>query len=506
MLDFVVLALGACLAALALPNEVFTSGWGFLGPFFLVPVFWFSLRHRPWVSALGAVVWVLLFTLLSQFWLLSFNTIAFPLVAGFQILWYAGAFALVSLGFRRRLGPWLPALLWTFFEFVRVQGFLSYPYGSVASSLWSLPWAIQSADVLGTSGITFLLAWSAAWVALALERKQSWSRLRLDLGAGLGLWALNIGWGLWHISQPLEGQRWRPALVQHAQDPWTEGRAAYEAALESLIVLSDATGANRPDAVVWSETAFVPSVDFHTRYHEDPNSLRLVRRLEAFLSSQTTPYLIGNGHREKGDGGLRDYNAALTWDNGWTGRYEKNRLVPFAETFPYEDLLPGVHRWLLDSGAHFWEPGRGHPLLRMGSVVVGTPICYEDAFPEGARAFAAQGAQALVNLTNDGWSQGQSAKVQHLSLAVFRAVETRLPLVRAANDGMTASISSRGEVLDTLSPGGRGVLQADVVLGGGPPTLYVLWGDWFPWFCGVIWVGLVLWPRRTINVDKGLQL
>lgn len=511
MLDFIVLALGACLAVLALPNEVFASGWGFLGPFFLAPVFWFALRHRPWVSALGAVVWVLVFTLLSQFWLLSFNPVAFPLVVVFQGLWYAAAFALVSLGFARRPNPWVPALLWTFFEFVRVQGFLAFPYGSVASSLWSAPWAIQSAEFLGTSGLNFLLAWGAAWVALALERRLPWSRLRVDLGVGLSLWSLNLGWGLWTLSQTQTGERWRPALVQHAQDPWTEGTASYETALDALVTLSDRARANEPDAIIWSETAFVPSVDFHSRYRENPRSLGLVRTLEAFLSSQSTPFLVGNGHREKAEGTIHDYNAALAWDGGWSGRYEKNRLVPFTESFPYGDLLPGVRQWLLDSGAHFWEPGRGHSLLRLGTVTVGTPICYEDTFPEASRAFAAQGARALVNLTNDGWARGQAAKVQHLSLAVFRAVETRLPLLRAANDGVTASISSRGEVVDRLAPGGQGVLQAEVVLAEASPsgqgtTLYVLWGDWFPWCCGVMWVSLVFWPRRRFDVDKGPQL
>jgi len=249
-------------------------------------------------------------------------------------------------------------------------------------------------------------------------------------------------------------------------------------------------------------------VAFHTRYHENPDSLRLVRRLETFLSSQSTPFLVGNDHREKAaDGTLRDYNSVLAWDNGWKGRYEKNRLVPFTESFPYKDQLPWVYRWLLDADTHFWEPGRGRSVLTVGGVAVGTLICFEDAFPEGARAFALAGARALVNPTNDSWASGVASRNQHLSLAVFRSVETRLPLVQAGNDGPTATISSRGEVLARLPVGPPGVLQAEVHLGSARQTVYTQGGDVIPWVCLVVLLGcLVPWPRGRSNIDKADHL
>lgn len=510
MVDFLVLALGSALPALALPNEVFPDGWGFLGPFVLIPVFWFTARRSPWTSALGGGLWIVLVTLLGQFWLLQFHPLAFPLVLAFQVPWYSGAFFLSSVLWRRfpRWGIWFQALLWTAFEFLRIQGFFSYPYGALASAFWAFPVTFQSADLIGTSGVTFLLAWTSAWAAGMVTRKFRWSELRLDFAVGFALWVLDLGYGGLKLAEPDRGQVWRPALVQQAQDPWKGGPEAYEAGFDKLEALSRQALESRPDAVVWSETAFVPSVEFHTRYHENPDSLRLVRRLEAFLASATVPFLLGNDHREKAeDGTLRDYNAVLAWDGGWKGRYEKNRLVPFTESFPYKDQFPWVYQWLKDADTHFWEPGRGRSLLTVGGVVTGTPVCFEDAFPDGARAFSQAGARVLVNLTNDSWAPGVASRTQHLSLAVFRSVETRLPLVRAGNDGVTAALSSRGEVLGRIPVGPGGVLLASVGLGTGTMTVYTWAGDVLPW-TGVFFLfgALVFWRSPRTVVDKGRQL
>jgi apolipoprotein N-acyltransferase len=510
VLDFVVLALGSLLPAAAFPNELITDGWGFLGPVILVPVFWFTARRNVASATLGGGLWILLLTLASQSWLLAFHPLAFPLVLLFQVPWYALAFGVSSFLWRRFpvSGLWFQALWWTGFEFLRAQGFFAYPYGALATAFWAYPLTWQSADLIGTSGITFLLAWASAWGAAALSGRVSVGRLKIDLAAGLGLWALELGYGLVKWNQAPTGPLWRPALVQQARDPWKGGEAAYEADLDRLEALSTQALSANPDAVIWSETAFVPSVDYHNRYHDNPESLRLVRRLEDFLRGARVPFVLGNEYKEKtSDGTVKHYNAVLTWDGGWRGRYEKNRLVPFTESFPYKDVLPWVYRWLLDADTHFWEPGRGRTLLTPGTVVIGTPVCFEDAFPDGARAFSLAGAKVLVNLTNDSWAPGVASRNQHLSLAVFRTVETRLPLVRSGNDGATAAVSSRGEVLDRLPVGEAGVLQARVSLGSGQPTVYTQWGDGVGWGSLVVLALVLAVPRRPQPVvDKGEQL
>jgi apolipoprotein N-acyltransferase len=490
---------------LALPSEWIPGGWGWLGPVALVPVFWFTARQGPWWSLVGGVAWITLVTGLAQSWLLSFHPLAFPLTLLFQIPWYAAVFAASSLLWRLPGGTWLQALLWTAFEYLRIQGFFAFPYGAVASAFWAWPVAFQTADLVGTSGLTLLLVWTSAWVADTLSRipagkPPAWA----GLAVGAVLWAADLGYGLWCLSRPDTGTAWRPALVQPSQDPWAGGPAAYEAGFETLASLSrQALSLDpKPDAVIWPETAFVPSVEYHTKYRDNPDSVRLVKRLETFLESSSVPFVLGNDHREKTfDGSEADFNAVLAWDHGWKGRYEKNRLVPFTESFPYKKSLPWVYRMLQQADTHFWEPGTQHNTLTVGGVVVGTPICFEDAFPDGARGFAQNGAQVLVNLTNDAWAPGVASRMQHLSLAVFRSVEARLPLVRAADDGATVAVSSRGELLAQLPVGPAGVLPASVKLGTGL-SLYTQTGDWFAWTVSalvLVWAGWNLRPR----VDKG---
>jgi len=510
VLDFAVVLVGSLLHVLALPTEWFPDGLAFLGPLALGPVFWFTARRGPIASALGGALWILPVTLLSQSWLGAFHPLALTLVLVFQLPWYAGAFALSSAVGRRwpAGGPWTQALLWTLFEALRIQGFFAFPYGSLASTVWTWPLVWQSADLVGTSGITFLLAWTAAWIGRGLALRPTLRRWRTDLAVGLGLWALDLGYGALRLGAPETGRPWTALLVQHAQDPWADGPGAYDGALDRLIDLSQGGLAPRPDAVVWSETAVVPSVDFHTRYHENPDSLRLVRRLEAFLATTDVPFVIGNGHREKGaDGHLENYNAVLAWDGGWKGRYEKSRLVPFTEAFPFKEAFPQVYRWLLDADTHFWEPGRLRGPLTVGGVRIGTPVCYEDTFPSGAGDLARAGAQVLVNLTNDSWAPGVASRNQHLALAVFRTVETGLPLVRAGNDGATVAVSARGVVLARLPVGAPGVLRATVRLGSGVPTPYSGSGDWFLWAGALVLGGcMVFGPGRGPVVDKGPQL
>lgn len=457
-------------------------------------------------------MWITIVTALAQNWLLSFHPLAFPITLAFQIPWYGAVFAVSSLLWRLPGGVVLQALLWTAFEYLRVQGFFAFPYGAVSSAFWAYPIAFQSADLVGTSGVTLLLAWTSAWLARLLTRfrvKQE-ERGRFawrELAVGLTLWAADLGYGAWHLLRPDEGKPWRVALVQPAQDPWKGGPSAYEAGFETLADLSRRALLRnpQPDAVIWPETAFVPSVEYHERYHDNPDSLALIRRLEAFLGSNSVPFVLGNDHREKNvEGGVDDYNAVLAWDGGWKGRYEKNRLVPFTEAFPYKNSLPWVYRWLQDADTHFWEPGTRHNTLTVGGVSIGTPVCFEDAFSDGTREFARAGAQALVNLTNDAWSAGVSSRWQHLSLAVFRSVETRRPLVRSADDGATAAVSSRGELLSLLPVGPAGVLNAEVRLGTGT-TLYTAFGDWFAWTAATFVGVWLVWNLRR-RVDKPEQL
>ena len=119
-----------------------------------------------------------------------------------------------------------------------------------------------------------------------------------------------------------------------------------------------------------------------------------------------------------------------------------------------------------------------HPRLSFS-----TPICFEDAFPGDVRMFVRAGAEAIVNLSNDYWSQTEAEAMQHAANAVFRAVENARPLVRASASGLTCSVDELGRIRARAPIYEQAVLTVDIAPGRWPTSPYTRWGDWFPLAC-----------------------
>ncbi|MCK5197380.1 MAG: apolipoprotein N-acyltransferase, partial [Spirochaetales bacterium] len=285
--------------------------------------------------------------------------------------------------------------------------------------------------------------------------------------------------------------KWRVALIQHNSDTWKGGIITYEKNFRILRRLSLEAVKENADIVIWSETAFVPGVDWHSKYRTDKDRYALVNDLKKFLATQDVPYLIGND-----DGQLKnpdlppvlpddsynrvDYNAVLLYEDGrLKDTYRKVHLVPFTESFPYKKTLPGIYQILVDNGYHFWERGTEFTVFETGGVKFSTPICFEDVFGYLSREFVNNGAEVIVNMTNDSWSGSLSSQMQHLGMAVFRAIENRRSLVRSANSGMTGVIDPDGRIVSLLAPFTADYLVADVPVYTERSTLYTAFGDWF---------------------------
>jgi apolipoprotein N-acyltransferase len=165
-------------------------------------------------------------------------------------------------------------------------------------------------------------------------------------------------------------------------------------------------------------------------------------------------------------------------------RYHKMRLVPFGEYVPLQPLLTlggRVTAKLVRQVADF-TPGKEAVVAEVDGHRLGAFICYESIFPHLIRRFTAQGAELLVNVTNDGWYGRTSAPYQHLAMTVFRAVENGRYLVRAANTGITAVIDPRGRVLSRTALFDRTVLVGEAGFVS-VPTFYSRHGDVFAWGC-----------------------
>ena len=177
-----------------------------------------------------------------------------------------------------------------------------------------------------------------------------------------------------------------------------------------------------------------------------------------------------------------DFNAAILFEKGAAVKtYRKLHLVPFTESFPFEKTLPGIYAWLKSADTHFWEKGTEFTVFEAGGVKFSTPICFEDTFGYLCREFYRRGAEVLVNMTNDSWSFSVPCEMQHMSMAVFRALENTRSVVRSTNGGITCVIDPNGRIGSMLPPFVEGHVTAEVPVYTGQTTLYNRWGDWFPW-------------------------
>ena len=503
LVDLALIALGALLFALSFPS--FLSRWGWFPLAYLAPLPVFVvIRRTGWLGAAlyGALYGYLAYAL-HNYWLATFHPLTLAIVPPIYAFYLLAAF----LAFKAadlllpRWGFLAQSALWVAYELWKVQGFLGYSYGTLGYSQYLFSPLIRVAALTGVWGVSWLVVFPSAWLSHLLRdgRRGLPARARADWPAAAA-WAVlflaSLGYGLASKVDLSQVRTWRVALVQQNIDPWRGGYKAYGQTLSILRRLSLEAVRQDPEIVIWSETSFVPAIDWHSRYRTDREAYELVRQLREFLAGQRVPYVVGNDdgrlkRLESGEEVRVDYNATLLFQGGELRQtYRKLRLVPFTEHFPYRRWLPGVYEWLRNADTHFWEPGEEHTVFEAGGVRFSTPICFEDTFPGLCRQFIRGGAQVLVNMTNDSWSNSVASEMQHLSIALFRAVENRRTLVRATNGGITCVIDPNGRITAMLPPFREGFLVAEAPVYDAQRTPYNRWGDWFPFAALALGLGL----------------
>jgi apolipoprotein N-acyltransferase len=462
---------------------------------------------------------------LYNYWLATFHPLAIIIVPVVYMGYLLLLFLLLKLADQLfpRYGYLVQVLIWVGYEYVKSLGFLGYSYGILGYTQYLWTDFIQIAGVTGVWGVSLLViapsALLARWALEALEAGSApwrrallarvWVRHRIPLLCLALLLAANLVYGATARADYQAVRQWRVALIQQNIDPWRGGFYAYERSLDILLRLSDAALREDPDIVIWSETSFVPGIDWHTRHRTDSRRFTLVQRLRAYLDRQSVPFVVGNddGQLERtADGEVRvDYNAAIMFHEGEIVQtYRKIHLVPFTESFPFKRQLPGIYHWLKEADTHFWKQGTEYVVFDSGAgsgrpgVRFSTPICFEDTFGYLGRKFVGEGAQVLVNMSNDSWSASVPAEMQHMMIGVFRAVENRRSVVRSTNGGMTVTVDPDGRLLQVLEPFTDAYLIGTVPVVDGHHTLYTRWGDWFG--MAALIAGLALLAARGVQL------
>lgn len=454
---------------------------------------------RAWLAG-AASFGVALFWVVDPFlvepevhgWMAPFALVL--LAGGLALLWgLAAAFAFWALRARvaRALGF---ALAMLGFEALRGVLFTGFPW-ALSGHIWIGTPVDQLAALGGgllLSALTLALAAGLAVAALRLHQRRP-GRAALVLGAaGLAL-AGAWGFGLWRLAQPLPAPRDLVVRLVQANVPqhlkWHPGYV--ESFFDRHLDLSRTPPGEAPDLVIWPETAAPFFLD------------RPGDGLEMIAAAARVPVLLGLQRRERGPEGVpRYFNslAVLNADGVPVGVYDKHHLVPFGEYIPLLGALAEGWGGLASRVLTGYTPGPGPVLLDLGGAGRVLPlICYEAVFARNLRS--AERADWIVQITNDAWFGSYAGPYQHFAQARLRAIETGLPLVRAANTGISALIDARGRVGAQLGLDQTGVVQGQVP-GALPPTPYARWGDTGWWLLlGAVMAGLAWRAPASVPVS-----
>jgi len=470
---------------------------GFLSLIALVPLFRAILHDSPAKRQVNRGVWAELKTGFGRGWFagLFFFAIAFYwipflpaenvtvpylmlpayLVMVAYLSLYIGIFGallrLVNARVTNRLVLTAP-LFWLVAELLRARGTLGFPWASLGYALYEYPRFIQFASFCSVYGVGFVLVvvnallydsfvtkrmrrLPAVVVACCIVAAAGVSGTLVMRGAGTATSAGRTAAGNESGTAAPGEVKLKVALIQPnmaSSIKWDERFRAHN--LQVLLELTEKIGSERPDLIIWPETA----TPFHIRY--EPAYLELLMRT---VNRLDVPLLTGFPDALPKGGNYVYYNSAGLIVPRWglVEKYNKIHLVPFGERIPYDDVFTFLKK--VDLGEADFERGDTYTVFKLGTepgsavrpevqgVTFSVLICFESIFPELIRSFKQHDAQFLVNITNDEWFGRTAAPYQHAYMAVFRAVETRSSIARCANTGVSMLIDPWGRI--TLQSG-----------------------------------------------------
>jgi apolipoprotein N-acyltransferase len=389
--------------------------------------------------------------------------------------------------------------LWTALELARTYVFSGFPWSLLGYTQYTTLPVIQIADITGVYGISFLIVLvNAALAELVLDRKRF-----LPLLAAGAVLVLVLSYGVMQIGKPEAAGSFKVAVIQGNIEQDQKWDPAYQMQVTGVYERLTLKAAQlHPDLVLWPETA----TPFYFNSPGRTDQEQTVE-LERFVKKNHVPILFGSPTYEILPGRvvhLRNSAFLLSPEGTALAEYHKFHLVPFGEYVPLKSVLFFVDKMVQAIGD--FQPGKEYtvmavPVHGQQDVKVSTVICYEIIFPDLVRRFVDRGATVITTITNDAWFGRTAAPYQHFSMAVFRAVENRVPVARAANTGISGFIDAKGTILQT-----SGIfVEADLIQAlapGSTKTFYTRYGDIFSYLCVIFTMILLAKQPKKLRTKK----
>ena len=423
---------------------------------------------------------------------------------------YYGAFGLARnfVVMRKRTNAALFAtpLIWVSLEYVRANfGFLALPWAMLGHSQYQFLPVIQVASFTGTYGVSFLLALvNAALFEFLRGFLKGQYVARIGVLVTAGVTALVLIYGYVETKEPPYQATIRTSVIQGniSREMKANPKGHGEFIMEKHEELTRQAAKDRPALVVWPE-ASTPGLVL--------KNVGLLNRIALFIRETGSYFLIGSSEYPKfikdtsqGPQGIGNTALLFSPEGRIEGQYLKIRLVPFGEYVPYEKTIPWPD-FIVPVGKKSLEvPGKEHTLFEVEGAKFGVLICWEVVFADLFRRFVLKGADFMLNITNEGWFGETAAPYQLAAVCVFRAVENRVSLARAANNGISCFIDPYGRIVGKVQNNEKdifveGYLTREIALRN-KLAFYTRYGDIFVHIVLALTVFLIsfsIWRRKA---------
>lgn len=425
----------------------------------------------------GLLYWILALDAPVKAWLWLGMILLF---AYFGII-FGISFWIISLNRKTSFRILVIPLVWVSIEFLRSLSFeVGFPWGTLGYSIAQYLPLLQLVEFTGIAGISFfiMLVNSLAFYAV-IEKKWKYAVI-----AGLVILLVYVEGKI-----ILKNTNYLPelkiAVIQPNIQPEIKQKGEYEYRKETLYRLSREAG--KCDLLVWPESAVPGYFNFKGKIRDE---------IESIIDSLNIPVIFGSGRLEP----PYVYNSSFLVfpGEGIKGYYDKVYLVPFGERLPFDDIFPGLKK--LSFGQGDFSPGNGYKVFHLNEKAnFSVLICFESIFPRISGRNVREGANFIINITDDCWFGQTAGPYQHAQFAMIRAIEYRVPIVRCGNTGISYFATPKGELRYRTSLFTQKVLVDNIPLRT-KLTIYAKYGDWFAWMCLIILLSLGI--KKLFNFRK----
>jgi apolipoprotein N-acyltransferase len=379
--------------------------------------------------------------------------------------------------------------LWTALELARTHVFTGFPWALVGYTQYRVLPVVQVADITGVYGVSFLIVLVNTALSEFLQERRRYPALVITAVIMAGV----LSYGTGRLRTPEGEGRVTISVIQGNIEQDKKWDLRYQSEVISTYKqLTNEALNHKPDLVIWPETA----TPFY--FGGSGNNGVLTGDLQKFVKAIRTPLLTGSPTYEVKPGGvvhLRNSTFLLDTVGSVAAVYHKIHLVPFGEYVPLKNVLFFVEKMVQAIGD--FQAGTEYTVMKIrppgaeNDVALSTVICYEIIFPDLVRRFVKNGAAVMTTITNDAWFGRTAAPYQHFTMAVFRAVENRVPVARAANTGVSGFIDAKGRILET-SPIFTETHLTRTLTPGSMRTFYTKHGDLFAYACAIAAIVLMV--------------